>query len=262
MWDYSSYWVLTIWCMSLYCFNLFLGISVLLHDTWRGYSSLRYKIQRQMLLPISSAFQGNSFIGDSSVNWQKSEQTILSCRMTNCSGLANTEGFLGNRIFRGYNQKNPCAGQGTETNLVIHWGFIKPPKLGGSGDMRWTVWRGNSGPLNSILWVARAVYLVSHPLVISISKCVWISLYFNLQLRVKFQDYFPSVWTFLFRRFILVQVCWWKTLSFSISVITSSSFFSIIFSFCSSDRVISNVLSSKLLILSTALLSLLLKLFI
>jgi len=35
--------------------------------------------------------------------------------------------------FRCYNQKNPCAGQGTGTNLVIHWGFIKPPELGGSG---------------------------------------------------------------------------------------------------------------------------------
>ena len=81
----------------------------------------------------------------------------------------------------------------------------------------------------SVRWVARAVYLVSHPLVISISKCVWISLYFNLQLHVKLQDYFPSVWTFLFRRFILVQVCWWKIFTFSVSTITSSSFFNGIF---------------------------------
>lgn len=93
MWDSSSCWVLTIWCMSLFCFNLFLDISVLLHDVWRGYSNFRYEIQRQTLLPLSSAFQGNSFVGDSSVNWHKSEQMVLSCRMTNCSGLANTEGI-------------------------------------------------------------------------------------------------------------------------------------------------------------------------
>ena len=147
--------------------------------------------------------------------------------MTKCSGLANTEGISDVTI-----RKNPCAGQGTGTNLVIHRGFIKPPELGGSGGVH-TVGcvEGEFWPFEqySVRWVARAVYQVSHPLVISISKCVWISLYFNLQLRVKFQDYFPSVWTFLFRRLILVQVYWWKTLSFSISVITSSSFFDGIF---------------------------------
>ena len=55
---------------------------------------------------------------------------------------------------------------------------------------------------------------------------------------------------------------WYHIIFIFLWLTSSSFFFFIIFSFCSSDRVTSNVLSSRLLILSTALLSLLLRLFV
>lgn len=50
--------------------------SILLHDSWKGYSNFEYQIQRQMQ-PITTAFKGkDSFISDSPVKWHKSGQMV------------------------------------------------------------------------------------------------------------------------------------------------------------------------------------------
>lgn len=128
--------------------------SILLHDSWKGYSNFEYQIQRQMQ-PITTAFKGkDSFISDSPVKWHEWTNGFIFYNVLGWQTFlvwTRLKGFPGYRIFWPENQISIWAGQGSGANLIIHWRIRKNQNLEVVAGRGWVLQGRKSDSLNSIL---------------------------------------------------------------------------------------------------------------